>query len=142
MDYCATHPNAGIRFVASDMILAIHSDMSYQSEPDSKSRAAGHFYLTKLNDDNFNNGAVLTLTKIIKHVLSSASEAETAVLFYICKAAAPLCTALEEMGHPQTKTPVTTDNNTAHGLITKTMIPKEGKSYGMRFKWLNCCEAQ
>ena len=46
LDYCATHPNAGVRFVASDMILAMHSDASYLSEPDSKSRAAGYFYLT------------------------------------------------------------------------------------------------
>ena len=142
LDYCATHPNAGVRFVASDMFLAIHSDASYQSEPDSKSRAAGHHYLSKLNDEQFNNGAVLTLTKIIKHVMSSASEAETAALFYNCKAAAPLRIALEEMGHPQNKTLVTTDNNTAHGLITKTMIPKAGKSYDMRFNWLKCREAQ
>ena len=25
LDYCAIHPNAGVRFVASDMILALHS---------------------------------------------------------------------------------------------------------------------
>ena len=26
LDYCHTHPNAGVRFVASDMLLAMHSD--------------------------------------------------------------------------------------------------------------------
>ena len=26
LDYCATHPNAGVRFVASDMLLALHSN--------------------------------------------------------------------------------------------------------------------
>jgi len=100
LDYCWTHPNAGVRFVASDMILALHSDASYLSEPDGKSRAAGHFYLNKLNDDYFNNGVILTLSKVIKHVMTSASEAETAALFYNCKAAIPLRIALEEMGHP------------------------------------------
>ena len=142
LDYCASHPNAGVRFVASDMLLAVHSDASYLSEPGSKSRAAGHHYLSKLNDEQFNNGAVLTLTKIIKHVMSSAAEAETAALFYNCKAAAPLRIVLEEMGHPQMKTQVTTDNNTAHGLITKTMIPNAAKSYDMRFNWLKCRQAQ
>ena len=80
LDYCATHPNSGVRFMASDMILALHSDTSYLSEPDSKSRSAGHFYLSKKKDEIFNNGAVMTLSKIIKHVLASASEAETAAL--------------------------------------------------------------
>ena len=121
LDYCATHPNAGVRFMASDMILTLHSDASYLSEPDPKSRAAGHFYLSKYKDKIFNNGAVMTLSKIIKHVLSSASEAETAAIFLNCKAALPLRVSLEEMGHPQPKTPVTGDNTTAVGLIQNTM---------------------
>ena len=49
------------------MILALHSDASYLSEPNTKSRAAGHFYLGKLNDNFFDNGTILTLSKIIKH---------------------------------------------------------------------------
>ena len=28
LDYCATHPNAKIHFLASDMVLNIHSDAS------------------------------------------------------------------------------------------------------------------
>ena len=81
LNYCATHPNAGVRFVASDMILALHSDASYLLEPEAKSRAAGHFYLGKQNDEDFDNGAIMTLSKIIKHVMSSSLEAETAALF-------------------------------------------------------------
>ena len=50
MDYCATHPNAGVRFVASDMMLALHSDASYLSELESKSRAAGKNFLGKQNN--------------------------------------------------------------------------------------------
>jgi len=30
-DYCVTHLNAGVRFVASDMIMALHSDALYLS---------------------------------------------------------------------------------------------------------------
>jgi hypothetical protein len=45
-NYCATHPESEIRFVASDMILHIHSDASYLTEPDARSRAGGHFFLS------------------------------------------------------------------------------------------------
>ena len=55
----------------------------------------------KINDESFDNGTILTLSKIIKHVMTSASEAETAALFYNCKAATPLRVTAEEMGHPQ-----------------------------------------
>ena len=96
----------------------------------------------KQNDEDFDNGAIMTLSKIIKHVMSSASEAETAAMFYNCKAASPLRVTLEEMGHAQPKTQVTTDNSAAQGLITKTMIPKAAKSYDMRFNFLKCREAQ
>ena len=82
LDYVATHPNTGICFHASNMILAIHTDTSYLSEPRRKSRAAGHFYLTDRNDKDFNNRAVLTLSSIIKHVMSSALEAELATLYF------------------------------------------------------------
>ena len=37
LDYCATHPHAGVRYVASDMVLNVHSDASYLSEPDGRS---------------------------------------------------------------------------------------------------------
>ena len=136
LDYCATHPNSGVLFMSSDMILALHLDASYLSEPESKSISAGHFYLTKNKDETFNNGAVMTLSDVIKHVLASVSEAENAALFYNCKSAIPLRLTLEEMGHPQPKTPVTSDNTAALGLIKKTMIPKSSKSYDMRFNFL------
>ena len=142
LDYCATHPDAKVRFTASDMILALHSDASHLSEPGSKSRAAGHFYLTKNDDQDLNNGAILTLSKIIKHVMVSASESEVAALFYNCKAALPLRMALQEMGHQQPKTPAITDNSTAEGLINKTMVPKKAKYYDLRINWLKCREAQ
>ena len=83
------------------------------------------------------------LSSIIKHVMSSASEAEMAALYYGCKVAAPLRTTLEELGHYQPKpTPVTTDNITALGLTMGTMTPKASKSMDQRFHWLKCRNAQ
>jgi hypothetical protein len=48
------------------------------------------------------------------------------------------------MGHPQKKTPLITDNNTAHGLTQGTMIPKRSKAMDMRFHWLKdrACQGQ
>ena len=75
--------------------------------------------------------------------MSSASEAETGALYYGCKRALPYRVTLEEMGHPQTDpTPVTTDNNTAHGLTMGTMTSKASKSNDMRFQRLKCRRAQ
>ena len=36
LNYAATHPDAKVRFRASDMVLHIHSDASYLSEPEAK----------------------------------------------------------------------------------------------------------
>jgi hypothetical protein len=111
------------------MILAVHTDALYLSEQAGKSHASAHFYLTNHNGKEFNNGAILTLSSIIKHVMSSASEAELAALYYGCKLAVPICTTLEDMGHPQTKrTMVITHNITAQGLTMGIMTPKASKS--------------
>jgi hypothetical protein len=101
LDYVATHPNAGICYKACDMILAVHTNASYLSKQEGKSRASAHFYITNEGKKKFNNGAILTLSSIIKHVMSSASKAELAALYYGCKLAIPLRTTLEEMGHQQ-----------------------------------------
>jgi hypothetical protein len=45
LDYLATHPYAAIRYHASDMILHIHSDASYLSVSNARSRLGGLFFL-------------------------------------------------------------------------------------------------
>jgi hypothetical protein len=143
LDYVAMHPDVGIRYHACDMILAVHTDASYLSEIGGKRRAPGHFYLTNRNVEDFNNGAVLTLSSIIKHVMSSASETKLAALYYGCKQAAPIRVTLKEMGHPQpAPTPVTTNNITDWGLTMSTMMPKASKSNDQWINWLKCHNAQ
>jgi hypothetical protein len=44
LDYLATHPDATIRYHASDMILHIHSDASYLSVSNAWSRLGGLFF--------------------------------------------------------------------------------------------------
>jgi hypothetical protein len=125
------------------MVLAVHMDASYLSEAGGKSQAVGHFYLTNQNNKNFNNRAFLTLSAIIKHVVSSVSNAELSALYYGCKIAAPLCTTLEELGPNKAKvTPITTDNITTQGLTMGTMTVKASKSMDQCFHWLKCHDAQ
>jgi hypothetical protein len=90
LDCVATHPNAGIWYKACNMVLSVHTDASYFSKSGGKSQAASHFYLSNHNDADFNNGTILTLSTIIKHVILSASKAELAMLYYGCKLTTPL----------------------------------------------------
>jgi hypothetical protein len=90
LDYAATNPEAVVTYKASDMVLAIHSDASYLSEPKARSRAGGHFFMSADDVDPPNNGAVLNVSKVIKAVMSSAAEAELGALFYNVKIAVPM----------------------------------------------------
>jgi hypothetical protein len=137
LDYAASQEDAIVTYKASDMKLAIHSDASYLSEPKARSRAGGHFFLTKKhNDTHPDNGAIHNVAKIIKSVMSSAAEAELGALFINAKLAIPMRHTLEEMGHPQYKTPIQTDNSTAHGVVNGKIQPKQTKAMDMRFYWL------
>ena len=136
LDYAATNPEATVTYRASNMVLAIHSDASYLSEPKARSRAGGHFFLSKNGKNPENNGAVLNVAKVIKAVMSSAAEAELGALFINAKTAVPMRKTLEELGHPQPPTPVQTDNSTAYGVINNKLQPKATKAMDMRFYWL------
>lgn len=143
LDYAASQEDAVVTYKASDMKLAIHSDASYLNEPKARSRAGGHFFLTKKhNDTNPDNGAVLNIAQVIKAVMSSAAEAELGALFINAKQAIPIRHTLEELGHPQGKTPVQTDNSTANGVVNGKIQPKQTKAMDMRFYWLKDREAQ
>jgi hypothetical protein len=81
LDYVATHPNACIWYRACNIVLSVHTEVTHLFKPGGESRAAGHFYLSNHNDKTFNNGAILTLSTIIKHIMLSASKAELAALY-------------------------------------------------------------
>ena len=90
--------------------------------------------LTKKDQPDFHNGAILIISGIIKHVIYSASEQKIGALYYGYKSTTPLQTTLEEFGYSQEgpKT-FTANNSTAHGLNLDTMVPKASKSNDMRF---------
>ena len=83
LDYIATQDDAVITYHASEMKLAAHSNASCLSEPKARSRAGGHFFLSNGGDIPTNNGALLNIAHIIKHVMTSATETELAALYTI-----------------------------------------------------------
>jgi hypothetical protein len=117
LNYCNTHPETKIRYHASDMILHIHNDASYLSEYEAKSRAGGFFYMgnSTKTDKKLTNGAILIISKVLNHVMSSAAEAENGAVFINAKEGAVIRTTLEELWNPQPPTPMETDNTTATG---------------------------
>ena len=142
LQYCASQEDAVLTYRASDMILAVHSDAGYLSEPKARSRVGGHFFLSSNVQCPPNNGAILNVAQIIKAVMSSAAEAELGGLFINAKEAVYIRNILTEMGYPQPPTPLQTDNSTADGVVNNTVQPKRTKSMDMRFQWLRCREAQ
>jgi hypothetical protein len=103
LNYCNTHRETKNRYHASDMILHIHSDASYLSENEAKSRSGGFFYIgnTSKNDNKLTNGEILIVIKVLKHVMSSAAEAEIGAVLINAKEGAVIRTTLEELGHKQ-----------------------------------------
>jgi hypothetical protein len=142
LNYAASNPDAKVRFYASDMHLYIESDASYLSESKARSRAAGYHYLGPAPTDLKNitqtprNGAIAVPCKILKNVLASAAEAELAGLFLNGQEAIPERITLEELGHKQGPTPLTTDNATANGIANDSIKQKRSKAMDMRFFWI------
>jgi hypothetical protein len=124
LDYLATQEDAILTYHASDMILAAHSDASYLSEPKARSRAGSHFFFSSNADIPPNNGAILNIAHIIKHVMASATEAELAALFITAREAVYIRIILHELGHAQPATPLQTDNAMADAVIKGKIQPK------------------
>ena len=142
LDYAASHQDAILTYQASDMVLIVHSDASYLSEPKARSRAGGHFFMSSDVANPRNNGAVLNIAQLIKAVMSSAAEAELGALYINAREAVPMRQLLTEMGHAQPSTPIQTDNSTACGVVNNNIQPRRTKAMDMRFHWLRDQEAQ
>jgi hypothetical protein len=124
LDYMWTHPDAIIRYRASDMILNVHSDASYLSAPRARSRAGGYFFLGSLpidgNPIKLNVAIHITCT-ILKLIAASTAKAELGALFLNAQEAKVLRLTLTELGHPQPPTPIHIDNTTTVGIVNKTI---------------------
>jgi hypothetical protein len=137
LNYCATYPDAKLRYGASDMILHVYSDASYLTEPEARSCAGRHHYLGNLpGKPGILKGPILNLSKVLKGVMSSAAEAKIGALYLNAKEATVIRTTLAEMGHPQPATPIETDNSTACVIMNGMVKQVRSKAIDMRFYWV------
>ena len=81
--------------------MCAHSDEGFDNERKGRSRAGAQIFLSENDAMPQWNGSVLTLAKIIKFVMSSASEAELGALFITAQEMVATRQTLEEMKWPQ-----------------------------------------
>ena len=75
------------------------------------------FFLASNADVLPNNGVILNIAHIIKHVMASTTKAELTTLYIMVREVVYICNILEELGHKQPTTLIQTDNTTAEGII-------------------------
>ena len=84
LKYLASNPQAEIQYRASGMQLTIHSDASYLSVAQARSRTSGVHFLTEGPPDPENpedfvlttNGILLVMCKIMHNIMASAAESK------------------------------------------------------------------
>ena len=127
LNYLASNPHAEIQYRASGGQLSIHSNASYLSVAQSRSRASGVHFLNEGPPDPDNpedfvpttNGILLFVCKIIRNIMASAAEAEYGTIFFNAQIELPIPTTLSEMGWKQGPTAIQVENTTAVGITTK-----------------------
>ena len=91
LNYAATHSEAITRYHASSMILHIHSDASFLSDPGAKSRGGGYHYLSTASEVPDKaylkqlplNGTANVECSTMRNVIAIAMQVELGALF--CK---------------------------------------------------------
>ena len=79
------------------------------------------------------------MCKRLRHVVSSAAEAETGAAFYNSKEGITIIRTLHILQHPQPPDgcPFKMDNPVTNGFIHKNIKQKRSKSWDMRYHWLH-----
>ena len=106
LNYLASNMNAEIQYRDSGMQLGIHSDASYISVSQARSRASGVHFLSKgppnpkIPEDFVPtvNSIILVILKIMRNIMASGYEAEYGTIIINAQPAVPIRTILNEMG--------------------------------------------
>ena len=141
LNYIHHHSDAQIIYRPSDMQLNVHTDASYLSEPNSRSRAAGvstcgPIIFNGIDKPYSVNGPIRVTSTIIPSVVGSAMEAEYAGMYTNAQDATVDRQTLLDLGHPQTATDMRYDNITAGNLANRTAKVKRSKAIDMRYHWI------
>lgn len=144
LQYAAAYPNAQLVYHASDMVLHVQSDASFNTEPKARSRAGGLHYLGNSSTDSATvvNGATHAMSMIIPVVVTSAPEAEYAALFCNGQQVEIERTILADLGYPQPPTGIKTDNEVAENIANDSCNERKSKTWDVRFHWIRDRVAQ
>ena len=136
LQYASSYPDATLRIRASNMKLVCHSDGSYNSESEARSRAGSLLFLGDCADGDAPNAPIAYISVIIATVVASATEAEYAALFITGQAATCVVNTLTELGYPQQPIEIFCDNKCAVGIAHNTLNLKRAKTIDMRYHWI------
>ena len=104
--YCAANPNVGLYCYASKMILSIESNASLLVALKAKSYIAGFFSLESRLRTLSLNDPIPVEYETLKYAVISVAEHETAVAFHNAQQTIPIQYILNQIGHPQSPTPL------------------------------------
>ena len=82
------------------------------------------------------NGPVHVECSTMRNFMASSTEAELGGLFENFQKENSMRTALAEIGHQQTPTPVTNDNTSANSIVKGTAKQKRFRAIDMIFYWV------
>ena len=127
LKYLASNTNAEIQYRDIGMQLAIHSDASYISVSQDRSRFSGVHFLSKgPPNPNYPKylvptvyGILLVVCKIMRNIMASAAEAEYCTIFVNAQTDVSIRATLTEMGWKHGPTDVQVDNSTVVGIAKK-----------------------
>ena len=118
------------------MQLHIDSDAAYLVAPKAKRRVVGYFYSSNKSIQPTINAPVHVEFALLKHVVSSAAEAETGGISHNARSAIHIKKMLEALGQIQNPICIKTDNSTAEAFSNSTLKEKRSKSWDMRWWWI------
>ena len=117
------------------MQLDIDCDAAYLVASESRSRSEGYKYLGNYDVKLF-TAPIYVLAKVIKAIMSSASETESESLFLNAGEDVQYIKTLEELGHIQHPVRLRTDNNTALVISNKKIKVSKTKEWEMHDWWM------
>ena len=136
LDYVDMYPNNIFTHRGSNMVLAGQYDAGYLNENCACSRAGAHTLLSEDYRMPLHNGPIITIAKIIKFVMSSATKSKVAAVLFATKKMSPLHQKHVELRWTQPPSTLQTENSTAAGVTNITILTCQTKGIYMQFYWL------
>ena len=124
------------------MILYVDSEKASLVAKNVKSRIAGYYFCSNRMTNKWSpnppfNGPIHIGCKLLCHVVTLSTEAETAGLYVNCQKVLEIKHMLQALGHPQIAISVKTDNATAASFVTDMQKQKCSKAWDVRYHWLS-----